>query len=105
MLDAFGQPSAAGGAPRIFAYSSTHASTDVTATGFFTGCGAGGRSANNIGLRLGDIIISRASTDASIPGRTSFHSVIGSTANMTSTSGSSWWSSSAGFDVTVSQSS
>src|SRR3954469_14191300 len=90
MLDAFGQPSGAGGAPRVFAYSSTHNSTDILATGFFGACGDGGRPAN-IGMRLGDIVINRASTSASIPGRVTTHSVIASTANFASTLASSGW--------------
>ena len=98
MLDAFGQPSAAGGAPRIFAYSSTHNSTDILATGFFTGCGYGGRPAN-IGMRVGDIVINTASTSASNPGRVTTHSVIASSANVASTVASSGYN--AAYDCTV----
>lgn len=98
MLDAFGAPTAAAGAPRIFSYSSTHNSTDILATGFFTGCGDGGRPAN-IGMRLGDIVINRASTSAAIPGRVTMHSVVASTANFASTSASSGWA--AAYDCTV----
>jgi hypothetical protein len=98
MLDAFGQPSGAGGAPRIFAYSSTHNSTDILATGFFTGCGDGSRL-GSIGMRPGDIVINRASTSASIPGRVTAHSVIASTANVASTSASSGWA--AAYDCSV----
>ena len=104
MLDGFGQPSAAGGAPRWFNYSSTHSSTDVLATGFFTGCGQGGRPAN-IGMRVGDIVINTANTasTSAIPGRVTMHSVIASTANFASTVASSGWN--AAYDITVSQSS
>lgn len=98
MLDAFGQPSGAAGAPRIFAYSSTHNSTDILATGFFTGCGYGGRPAN-VGMRVGDIIINRASTDASIAGRVTLHSVVASTANFASTLASSAYNTA--FDCSV----
>ena len=98
MLDAFGQPTAAGGAPRVFSYSSTHSSTDILATGFFTGCGYGGRPAN-LGMRVGDVVMNISSTSASNPGRTTIHSVIASTANVASTVASSGYN--AGFDCTV----
>lgn len=98
MLDAFGQPSTAGGAPRWFNYSSTHNSTDILATGFFAGCGDGSRPAT-IGMRPGDIVINRASTNAAIPGRVTMHSVVASTANVASTSASSGWN--AAYDCTV----
>jgi hypothetical protein len=98
MLDGFGQPGAAGGAPRIFAYSSTHNSTDILATGFFAACGDGSRL-GSIGMRPGDLLLNRASTGASIPGRVTTHSVISSTANVASTVASSGWN--AAYDCTV----
>ena len=88
-----------GTVPRMFVYASTHGSTDIsyfaatsattltTATtgttesgvGFFKGCGEGGRSNNDAGMRVGDIVlnVNRGSTD--LPGITTLHSVISST--------------------------
>lgn len=77
------------GAPRVFSYQSTHNSTDILASGFFAGCGDGGRGSNNVGLRLADIVINRASTDNSIAGRVTMHSVTASTASFSSTLASS----------------
>jgi hypothetical protein len=89
---------------QTYYYSSTHNSTDILATGFFTGVGAGSRgSLADLGVMKGDIIINRASTDAARPGQVSMHSVINSTANVLSTSASSGWAAS--YDITVSQSS
>src|SRR5258706_11139272 len=82
----------ASGLPRVFSYQSTHNSTDILATGFFAACGDGGRSANNVGLRLADIIINRASTNAVRPGQVSMHSVTATTANVASTLASSAFS-------------
>ena len=98
LLDGFGQPSGAAGAPRVFSYSSTANSTDILATGFFAGCGQGGRPAN-IGMRIGDVVLNIASTSASNPGRVTTHSVIASTANVASTIASSGWN--AAYDCTV----
>ena len=79
-----------GSVPRMFVYASTHGATDISyyagttsyssaGVGFFKGCGEGGRSNNDVGMRMGDILInvSRGSTD--FPGVTTLHSVIGST--------------------------
>lgn len=85
--------------PRVFSYQSTHASTDVTVTGFFTGVGENSRGLSALGLRLGDVIMNRASTDAAIPGRVTMHSVISATANVLSTSASSGYA--AAYNVTV----
>lgn len=89
--------------PRIYSYQSSHASTDIVATGFFSACGDGGRSANNVGLRPGDVVINRASTNPTggIAGRVTMHSVIATTVNVTSTLLSSAFLSSFGFDATV----
>lgn len=102
LIDGFGSPVAAGSVPRVFCYSSTHNSTDILATGFFAACGDAGRSANNVGLRLGDIVINRASTTATIPGRVSMHSVTATTANVTSTLASSAFAATMGYDCSVS---
>lgn len=88
-----------GTVPRIFVYTSSHASSDIsyfaatsattlttattgsteTGVGFFKGCGEGGRSGNDAGMRLGDIVmnVNRGSTD--FPGAVTMHSVIRST--------------------------
>lgn len=91
----------ASGMPRVFYYPSTHASSQITATGFFAAAGDGGRSANNVGLRLGDVVMCRASTSSTRPGAVVWGSVIGSTANVASTSASSAFLSSMGYDCTL----
>ena len=88
-----------GAVPRMFVYASTHGSTDIsyfaatyattltTATtgstesgvGFFKGCGEGGRSNNDAGMRMGDILINVSHGSTDFPGVTTLHSVIGST--------------------------
>jgi hypothetical protein len=87
-------------APRTFAYSSTHTSTEVTGTGFLTGVGAGSRGLNGLGLRVGDLVMCRASTGSATPGGVSWHSCISSTADNASTSASSGWNSA--FNCTLS---
>ena len=87
---------------RTWVYGSTHLVSDITATGFFAGCGEGSRNVSNanVGLRVGDLLINRSSTDSAAPGRTTMHSVIGSTANQASTSASSGWNTA--YNITVS---
>jgi hypothetical protein len=91
--------------PRIFVFGSTNVSTGITGTGFLAGHGEGGRTSRNIGLRRGDIVLHVSSTDAGVPGKVTLHSVIGSTANVASTSASSAFTSSFGYDCTLSGSS
>ena len=103
MLDGLGMfASTQGGSvlPRVWFYGSTHLVADITATGFFAACGYGSRSGAQVGMRVGDLLINRSSTDASAVGRTTMHSVVGSTANVTSTTASTGWS--AAYDITVS---
>ena len=101
MLDLFPGGSTQPGGRQWF-YGSTHLVSDIVATGFFAACGQGSRNMSNanVGMRVGDLLINRSSTDSSAPGRTTFHSVINSTANVASTSLSSGWA--AGYDVTIS---
>lgn len=87
-------------APRTFSYSSTHSSTEVTATGFFVGVGSGSRGLNGVGLRVGDFVVCRSSTDSSAPGGVSWHSCIATTADNASTSASTGWNSA--YNATVS---
>lgn len=96
----------------LWVYQSTHASTAVTVTGFFAGCGRQpssaisapvlARSPNNVAMALGDIVVCAESTGGATPGRATIHTVIGSTFNQASTSGSSACVTSAGFDVSIS---
>ena len=83
--------------PRMFVACTTSVSSAIIATGFWQGYGSGGRS---VGMQLGDILLHVASTNSATPGRVTTHSVIGSTANVASTSASSGYG--AGYDVTVS---
>jgi hypothetical protein len=93
----------------MWLYQSTHDSTGIIGTGFFSGCGYGGRAptqssssyaANQIpGLQIGDIVLNISSTDALVPGRVTLHSVLSSTADQASTSASSGWGTR--YDVTV----
>lgn len=89
------------GNPGIFSYQSSHGSTEILATGFFTGVGFGSRGSGNQGIQLGDIIINRASTNPNtgIAGRVTMHSVIASSANVASTLASSGYGAS--YDCTV----
>ncbi|MCC7079469.1 MAG: hypothetical protein IT530_02260 [Burkholderiales bacterium] len=89
----------------IWLYRSTAASTEATATGYFARAGIGSRSptsqaADNLGMRVGDIVIVSESTGGATPGRTTIHSAIGSTANQASTSASTGFN--AGYDVSIS---
>lgn len=96
----------------LWVYQSTHASTAATVTGFFAGCGRQpssaisapvlARSPNNVGMAVGDIVICVESTGGATPGRVTVHSVLGSSFNQASTSGSSSYVATAGFDVSIS---
>jgi hypothetical protein len=98
--------------PSIYVYRSTHNSTDITATGFFAGCGYGSRHVStpssappiraSIGMRVGDIVLAIASSAASVAGRVTWHSVVNSTANNASTTASTGWLTA--YNVTVSSS-
>jgi hypothetical protein len=95
--------SSVGGAG-LYTYSSTHNSTDILATGFFTGVGAGSRgSLQDLGVRVGDILINRSSTTATPNGRVTIHQFIASSADQASTTASTGWVAS--YNMTVSQSS
>lgn len=99
--NALGVASSAAALPRVFVYKSTNASSDILGTGFFAACGYGSRS--GVDVRVNDIILNLSATNSTgaIAGRVSWHQAIASTANG-STSAASAWSSSFGFDVTVS---
>lgn len=88
-----------GNGPRLFQYASTHNSTEILATGFFTGAGAGSRGGYDIGMRVGDLLINVASTGAAIPGRVTMHSVVSATADQASTTASTGFKTS--YNVTV----
>jgi hypothetical protein len=111
LYDGLGGAAADGG--NIFSYCSSHSAADIGGVaGFFTGCGANpssnpgqgslARSTNNVGMRKGDVLINIESSAGVQPGRTTLHSVIGSTFNQASTSASSAFAAGAGFNVTVS---
>lgn len=83
------------GGVSMFIYSSTHTSTEITATGFFTSAGRGGRSAS-LGMSVNDILLNHQSNN----GRVTMHAVTASTANQASTAGSTGWA--ANYNATVS---
>jgi len=93
------------GAGSVWLYRSTDASSDVAVTGYFARAGIGSKSlssqaADNIGMRVGDVVIVAESTGGGTPGRTTLHGVISATANVASTTLSSGFN--AGYDVTIS---
>lgn len=56
-LLSMGFAGAALGGDNWYIYMSSHASTDITAANFFTGCAFGSVSSNCIGMSTGDILI------------------------------------------------
>jgi hypothetical protein len=89
----------AGVGPRVFWSKTTSISSAIVATGFWTACGENSRGSNPVGMRLYDILMHTSSTDSAQPGRTVITSVVGSTANVASTTLSSGFNAS--YDVTV----
>lgn len=96
-----------GGGPAIWTYTTSDPSTAVKATGYFAKMGAGSRGpvptstvVGPQGMKVGDILISQESTNGGTPGRTTLHTVTGSTADQSSTSASTGYA--AAYDVTVS---
>jgi hypothetical protein len=92
----------------MWVYRSTHSSTMVIATGFFASAGVGSRStanngAGNVGMRVGDLVLCQETTDGTVPGRVTHHSVIGATADQASTLAATGYR--AGYNVTISASS
>lgn len=81
-------------------YKSSDANAAVTATGYFAGCGAGSRSGPQIGMHLYDLVIVQESSLGASPGKISFHSVIGATADQASTAASTGYK--AGYNVSLS---
>lgn len=76
----------------IFAYCSSHAAGDIAGAGFFAGCGAQpysssgpvpfesiARSTNNVGIRVGDVLLNIESSAGATPGTVTWHGVSGST--------------------------
>lgn len=86
----------------VYLYSSSHASSDYTTTGFFAGAGHGSRnhSAGNVGMRVGDLVVCVGTTNAPTPGYVTWHSVVSATANQASTTASTGYN--AAFDITLS---
>ena len=81
------------GANAIFLYESSHSSTSIatsTAGGFFTGAGAGSRTPG-AGMQLRDLVCCRESSAGTFPGKVTWHSVIGSTADQASTLAATGW--------------
>jgi hypothetical protein len=89
----------ASGMPRVFVAYTTSVSSAIIATGFWAGVGEGSRGGYQAGMRIGDVLLHRASTDSATPGRVTTHSVIASTADQASTSGSTGYS--AAYNVTI----
>jgi hypothetical protein len=81
-------------------YRSCHNSSDVFGvTGFFAGCGLGGRSSNVVGMQLGDPVTVIATSAALVPGEAVLGWITASTANVTSTLSATGWN--AGYDCTI----
>lgn len=106
-LSSAGNPGAS-----IWGYNSSHSSTQVIATGFFTGVGAQpfsssgpphpnivSRHANQVGVRAGDLLVNVESTNGATPGRVTWHCF---TAPATWGGSTSIFSSTAGWDFTAS---
>lgn len=107
---------AAGGAS-LWCFSSTHNSTDILATGFFTAVGAQPfpsstlptsgpphpnivtRHANALGVRVGDLLINVESSGGATPFRATLHAFKSSTWG----GSTSVFSSTAGWNMSVSQ--
>lgn len=90
-----------GRARGVYYWQSTNNSTDFLTAGYFSGVGQGSRGGNDLGVRVGDLLVHRASTSSTaVAGRVTWHSFVNSTANV---SGSTILSSnySASFDMTV----
>jgi len=111
LYDNLGGAAADGG--NIYSFCSSHSAADIGGVaGFFAGCGAQpssnagqgvlAHSTNNVGMRKGDLLINIESSAGVQPGRTTLHSVTGSTFNQGSTSASSAFAAGAGFNITVS---
>lgn len=78
------------GAGAMHRYTSSQASSDCSVTGFFAGAGAFGRNPTG-NMKIADLVLIQQTTDGPSPGKVSIHSVIASTANQTSTGGSTGW--------------
>lgn len=85
--------------PRLFIATTTNPSSAIEATGFWAGQGSGSRGTGRASMRVGDVLLHVQSTATTFPGRVTLHSVIGSTANVASTSLSSGFA--ARYDITV----
>lgn len=97
------------GGPSMWLYASSDSSTDIaytssnstdqTGLGYLRGVGYGGRAAGTIGLRVGDLVALVASSAAVIPGELVWLSVIRSSADQLTTSGTPTWGAS--YNVTL----
>ena len=88
--------------PRVFVAASTLSSSQVADTGRWAGCGENSKGSGAVGMRLYDLLCHTAATGTSLPGRVSWHSVIASTANGSTTLSSAF--STLAWDVSVSNS-
>ena len=95
----------------VFSYCSSHAATEITGAGFFTGCGANplvssgaphpntiSRSTRNVGMRPGDLLFNIESSGGASPGRATLHAVTASTFGGSTGS----FTAGVGYDCTVS---
>lgn len=105
---------AAGANPRagglMYRYCSSHAAADIVGTGFFKGCGGQplsstgtphpnvvARSQNNVGMRVGDVLLNIESSGGATPGKATWHGVSASTFGGSTAT----YASTVGYDVTV----
>ncbi len=92
-----------GGGPRVWRYTSSNTSTDITATGFFAGMGrsfnVNAPGSSGVGMQVGDALLNQESAAGVRPGRCTLHGCISATLNSTRAAGV--YSSTAGYDVSV----
>lgn len=88
--------------PRLYVAGTTYPTSAISAVGFWSGYGDLGRGVNHqqVGMRVGDVLLHISSTGSATPGQTSLHSVVATSANQASTVATTGWG--AQYDVTVS---
>lgn len=87
------------GMPRVFVAQTTAVSSAIIATGFWAGCGAGGRAGYQAGMTLGDLLLHTQVTTAAVPVKATLHVVTASTANGSTSAASAF--NALAYDVTV----
>ena len=86
--------------PAQWYYASSDSSTSIAATGYFAGMGVGSRGGSPKGMRVGDLVTNVENAAGNTPGRVTVHSIKTSSANQSSTTGSTGYG--AAYDLTAS---